>query len=164
MLAIYSSIGLAGTLARVLREQDLLGVAFGAGLLIVIAAVVGIAVHTRPRAGEIWVAVGVVAVYGMVIVRMGVTSLERTHLFEYGLLAVLIYEALLERRRNEWRVPVPAVLAVLITALLGWADEGVQALLPNRVYDLRDVAINALAGVVATTARIALGWARRWGG
>lgn len=109
-------------------------------------------------------AVGVIAVCGMVVVRMGIAPLGRTHLFEYGLLAVLIYEALVERKRHDRSVPAPAVSAVLITALLGWIDEGVQAFLPNRVYDLRDVGVNALAGLVATMARIALAWARRWGG
>jgi hypothetical protein len=163
LFAIYSTVGLAGTLAQVLRGQNALGIAFAAGFLVVIAAVIGIALHTRPRASDMWVAVGVIAVYWMVMVRMGVSPLERTHLFEYGLLAVLIYEALVEGKRSERRVPVPAVLAVLITALLGWIDEGVQAFLPNRVYDLRDVGVNALAGLVATMARIALAWARRWG-
>lgn len=48
------------------------------------------------------------------------------------------------------------------TALLGWCDEGIQAILPGRVYDLRDVGINALAGFMAVTASLALARARRW--
>jgi len=36
-----------------------------------------------------------------------------------------------------------------LTAAVGWIDEGVQHLLPNRVYDLRDVALNAAAGLLA---------------
>ena len=107
-----------------LRARNLLGVAFGAGLLAVIVAVVGIALRRRPGSGELWVGVGVAAVYGMVLVRMAIE--ERTHLFEYGLVAVLIHAALDERRRGGRRVPAPPVLAVVATALLGWLDEAIQ--------------------------------------
>jgi len=40
----------------------------------------------------------------------------------------------------------------VVTALLGWADEGIQEALPNRVYDLRDVLFNSLAGLMAVLA------------
>lgn len=33
-----------------------------------------------------------------------------------------------------------------MTALFGLLDEGIQAMLPNRVFDVRDVFFNALAG------------------
>ena len=46
----------------------------------------------------------------------------------------------------------------------GWLDEGIQWLLPGRVYDLRDVGFNALAAAMAVFGRLALAWARRrWG-
>ena len=162
LVAIYSTVGLAGTLVQVLREQNLLGVAFALAFLCVIAAVVGITLHRGAKAEEVWVVLGVAAVYGMIVVRMGVDPIERTHLFEYGLLAVLIYEALVERKGNGGEVPAPGVLAVLLTALLGWADEGIQALIPNRTYDVRDAGVNALAGFVATTASATLARLRRW--
>ncbi len=107
-------------------------------------------------------ALGVTAVYGMVVVRMGIGPEERTHLFEYGLVAVLLHQALGERRRNGRRVPAPALQAIALTALLGWLDEGIQALLPDRVYDLRDVGTNAVAAVMAVVASAALARARRW--
>ncbi len=158
--AIYSTLGLAGTLAEALRERNLLEPAFMAGFVVVIAAIVGVGLKTRPTLREIWVALGVAAVYGMVVVRMGVGPAERTHLFEYGLVAVLIHQALTERRRNGRAVPVPAVLAVTVTAALGWIDEGIQAVIPNRVYDLRDVGFNTLAGLMAVVAILILGWVR----
>ena len=58
-------------------------------------------------------------------------------------------------------MPVPAVLAIVATALLGWLDEAIQLFLPDRVYDLRDVGFNALAGLMAVVASAALAWARR---
>jgi hypothetical protein len=161
LVAIYSTLGLAGMLAEVLRERDLLDASFVAGFLLMVTAVVGIALKARPGRREIWVALGVTAAYGMVLVRMGIGPEERTHLFEYGLVAVLIHQALTERLRGGRRVRAPAALAVAVTALLGWFDEGIQALLPNRVYDIRDVGVNALAGLMAILASLTIAWARR---
>lgn len=123
-------------------------VAFGVGFLLVVVAVVGSALKRRPGRREIWVLLGVAAVYGMVVVRIGIGPTERTHLFEYGLVAVLIQQALTERAQHGRGVGSPAIFAITSTALLGWLDEGTQALLPNRVYDLRDVGVNALTGLM----------------
>lgn len=161
--AIYSTLGLAGTLADALRVRGLLEASFGVGFLLVIVAIVVLGLRLRPGWREIGVALGIAAVYAMVLVRMGVGPVERTHLFEYGLVAVLVHQALLERRRKRVRAGVlaPAGLAVAVTALLGWLDEGIQALLPGRVYDLRDAGFNALAGLLAVTATLALSAARK---
>ena len=161
-VAIWAALGLAGRLAETLRDYGFLAPAFGLGFLLVIVSVAGISLGSRPRGREIWVLLGIAAVYGMVVVRMGVSWEERTHVFEYGLVALFVHAALVERRARGRRVPAPAVLAVLVTAALGWLDEGIQALLPGRVYDLRDVGFNALAGVMAVSAGSLLGWVRRW--
>ncbi len=161
VVAIYSTLGLAGTLAAVLRERNQLDTSFFLLFIVVLLAIAGSALKRRPGRREIWVALGVTAVYATAILRMGVSPEERTHLFEYGLVAVLIHQALTERRRGGRRVPVPAVLAVALTVLLGWLDEGIQWVLPNRVYDIRDVGINAVAALMAVVASVALAWARR---
>lgn len=160
--AIYSTLGLAGRLVAVLGGERLLALAFGLSFLLAIVAVVGISVRRRPGRAEVWMGLAIVAVYVMVVVRMGVPPAERTHLFEYGIVGVLIYEALIERRNNGGRVPMPALIAILATTLVGWGDEGIQAVLPNRVYDLRDVGVNALAGFMAVMASLLLRWARGW--
>ena len=161
IVAIYSTLGLAGTLAEALRERNLLEGSFVLGLLLVGAAVAGSGLKRRPGRREIWVFLGVTAVYGMVLTRSFTSPEERTHLFEYGLVATLIHQALTERVRNGRRVPMPAVLAVDMTALLGWLDEGIQASLSGRVYDIRDVGFNGLAGLMTVTASLALAWVRR---
>jgi len=160
-MAIYATLGLAGKMAEALRQRNLLNIAFSFGFLLVIFAILGTGLKRRPGHREIWVILGTVTVYGMVMVRSFLTPEERTHLFEYGLVAVLIYQALIERRRNGRMVPSPAVIAVIMTGLLGWLDEGIQWILPNRVYDLRDVGFNALAGLMAITASATLRWVRR---
>lgn len=160
-VAIYATAGLAGTLAEVLREQNLLGVAFGACFVLVIAAIVTSGLKQRPGGREIWAMLGLAAVYGMVIVRLGIGPAERTHLFEYGLVGALIHQALTERRGPGQRVAVTAMHAVGLTAVLGFIDECIQWLLPSRVYDIRDVGFNALAGLMAVAARLILSWLRR---
>ncbi len=161
VVAIYASLGQAAVLAEVLRARGLLEISFTVGFALVLVAVAVSGLSRRPGRREIWVALGIAAVYGMVVVRMGIGPAERTHLFEYGLVAVLTHQALQERRTNGRRVRAPAVLAVVTTALLGCIDEGIQWVLPSRVFDIRDMAFNCLAALMAVLASLALAWARR---
>lgn len=156
--AIYSTLGLAGTLVEALRERDLLPTALLVLMLLTVAAIVGSGLKRRPGRREVWVALGVTAVYAMAVVRMGGSVAERTHLFEYGIVAVLIYQALSERSGNGRRVRAPALLALVATILLGWLDEGLQALIPNRVYDNFDVVRNSVAALIGISGSVTVGW------
>ena len=158
--AIYSTLGLARTLAGVLRDHGLLDAAFALGMLLVGATILAQGVRRRPGRAEIVVALGVTAAYWLVFARMAIPE-ERTHLIEYGVLSVLIYEALTERARHVRHVPLPPLLAVLAAAALGVLDECIQALLPSRVFDPLDMLFNVLAGSMAVGASVALAWARR---
>ena len=162
VVAIYSTLGLTGTLAEWLREHGFLDAAvfFLLGMFLVGATVVTQGVNVRIGRIEIAVALGIVAAYLMVFTRMAILE-ERTHLIEYGVLGVFIHEALAERVRQGQRVPLPPLLAVLATATLGVIDEGIQWFLPNRVFDPQDIVFNLLAGTMAIGAVMALAWARR---
>ncbi len=164
VVAIYSTLGLAATLANALRDRGLIDDFFVFSFLLVLATILTQGLKVRPRGLEIGIALGIVAAYLMVFVRMAIPVEERTHLIEYGVVAIFIYEALAERASQERRVPVPALLAILITTLIGILDECIQAFLPNRVFDPRDILFNFLAGVMAVIASVALGWARQRGG
>ncbi len=161
VVAIYATLGVTGTLAGVLREHGLLEPAFAFGMVLVGATIVAQGVKARWGGVEIAVALGVAAAYLLVFVRMEATPEERTHLIEYGVVGVLIHEALLERARHGRRVPVPPLLAILATSALGLLDEGIQAVLPSRVFDPIDILFNLLAGTMAVGASVALAWARR---
>ncbi|MFH1045795.1 MAG: VanZ family protein [Candidatus Omnitrophota bacterium] len=72
-------------------------------------------------------------------------SIERIHFVEYGILAVLIWRAL---RGNFSNNAVYLWSAMLVT-LAGFIDECIQYRLPTRVYDNRDVLVNAFSGILA---------------
>jgi hypothetical protein len=163
VVAIYSTLGLASMLAEVLYNQNLSAVAFLASMLLVGLTILTQGLKTRPGGAEIGVGLGIAVVYFMVFVRL--TIPERSHLIEYGVVAVFIYEALTERASQGRRVPVPALLAILATLLVGAVDEFIQLILPSRVFEWTDILFNVLAGVMAVAAMVALGWARRrWRG
>ena len=67
---------------------------------------------------------------------------EKIHLAEYGFLAVLIYRAL----AVDFKELFSYFMAFVITALLGWGDEGIQYILPNRYYQTQDVILNLISG------------------
>lgn len=85
---------------------------------------------------------------------------EGTHLVEYGIVAAIIHLAFKERTGNGSGPQRPAMWAFGVSAALGWIDEGIQWLLPSRVYDWIDVGFNLIAVAVAVIGAVALGWAR----
>ena len=164
MVAIYATLGLAQRLAETLEERGLLDISLG--LFVLCMLLVGLTILTqglrvRPGGAEVAVAIGVATAYLLVLTRMTVPT-ERSHLIEYSIVGVLIHEALSERKSQGRRVPLPPVLAVILTIALGALDEGIQWLLPNRVFDPVDILFNSIAGTMAVAASVALTWARRW--
>lgn len=148
LVAIYASLYSVRPLAEWLRERNLLRISLGAVLLLGAAIIAWRWAKTRPGWREIGVGFGITFAYLWALARVGVPPEERTHLIEYAVVAAFMYRALVERRRNGRTVPAPDALAVLGTTLLGLLDEGIQWLLPNRVFDVRDVFFNFLAGVM----------------
>jgi len=71
------------------------------------------------------------------------------HVFEYGVLALLLWLAIPDKRRNsesaDWR---RAVLALLIATLYGATDEFHQRFVPSRGASVHDVVIDASGSAV----------------
>ena len=67
---------------------------------------------------------------------------EAIHFVEYGVLSVLVYRALVHRVR-DYSV---FVTATIIVGTVGIIDEWMQWITPSRVWDLRDIQINVVAG------------------
>ena len=125
--AIYSTLGLARTLDRATWATTSspsgcsCSAAFWSWLTVITQGL-----KVRPGGAEIAVALGVAAAYLLVLVRMSVPT-ERSHLVEYGVVAVFIHEALTERAAIRGRrVPAPALLAIVAASLVGLVDEGIQ--------------------------------------
>ncbi len=116
--------------------------------------------RVRPRRAEIAVWLGISGVYLLLFLRIAVGA-ERGHLFEYSVVAILLHMTLIERKDNGRRVRVPAMFAIFVTSLLGFADEAIQALIPSRVYDIRDVGFNAMAACSAIGGALVLTWVRK---
>jgi len=69
---------------------------------------------------------------------------ERLHFIEYGVLAFLIYRALILDFKNGRSY----FAAFVITSFIGLGDEGIQYLLPNRYYQFKDVCLNSASAVL----------------
>ena len=77
---------------------------------------------------------------------------ERVHFSEYGVLTFLLFR-LLRHRDSSRRTYGWTLVGV---CLIGFLDEALQGLLPNRVYDPRDLWFNGVAGILGLSAVILL--------
>ena len=158
---IYSSLYIARPIAEFLRERNLLRAAVG--LIFVLVAVIVVSMVMRWQPGwRVYLALVVSALlYVPAFVFLPLPE-ERLHFVEYGLFCGLVHAALMERRKNRPLPEVsgglrraflsPVLLALILTLAAGWLDEGIQKILPNRYYDIRDVALNFLAGILVLMA------------
>ena len=160
LVAIYASIPLARPVTGFFRDREMLTPLFFLGLFLVIGAVGAYAIRLRPRGLEIAIGLGVAAVYLLLFLRMEIVE-ERGHLIEYSVLAVLIHMALAERHRSGGLRGALAFLSIAAAALFGLLDEGIQALVPDRFFDWRDVFFNSLAAFMAVAAGVLMAWVRR---
>ena len=161
--AIYATLGQAPAVVAAMGEQILNsgGANLVFAIIVILVVVPVFFIDKRLSRAESAVGFGILTVYLLAWLRLGSWE-ERTHLFEYALVAALAHEALLERRDNGRPVPAPALLALIISISLGWLDEGIQSMLPNRVFDLIDVAFNSIAATMIIGARWVVARLRTW--
>jgi VanZ family protein len=86
---------------------------------------------------------------------------EKLHFLQYGLLGGLLFRACSARAlRLGGSALGAAVLAIVLAGLAGWCDEGIQAILPNRHYDIRDILWNLLGSSIVILGLLAATSAR----
>lgn len=156
---IFASIWLAGSVAEFLRDRGLISNAIWVVLFLVVLSVVINGIRSRATGFEVIIWLGLFAVYLMVMLRMTLPE-ERSHLIEYSILALFIFEALRERAAHRAELKYPALWAIGITTGLGVLDESIQLLVPNRVFDPIDMFFNFLATVLAIGGSVVLQWVR----
>lgn len=157
VITIYSTLGLARELATVIDQPGISALLFMLGCLIVLVMMITRGLSRKPGIIEILIGAGVFTVFMMVFVRM-LSPVERSHVFEYTIVAIFVHEALLERKANGRNIRYPAVMAFLITTLFGVIDECLQLLIPARVFDPLDMLFNAFAAFMAVVVNVILQW------
>lgn len=143
---IYATLGVVRSITDFLRDRGLVRIGVVAAFGIAGAAVLWLILrNARNRSWRVVMAMLFVGLgYAAVIYPMK-SAEEKIHFIEYGGVAVLAHLAAPPRWTGRKRF----IACALFVAAAGWVDEGIQALLPSRVYDLRDVAFNAAAGLMA---------------
>lgn len=141
VLAVYSTLGAARGWSQCLRQMNILHVAVSLSL---VAGCV-IAVGWRWRSSSVRKRI-LRIVMACVLLSLGFSLTlpeERLHLVEYGVLGWMLAWAMtgIGRWPQSWPV------AVALVWVIGWGDELIQAALPNRVYDVRDILLNGFSGV-----------------
>jgi VanZ family protein len=145
--AIYTTLFLGGQLIDLMVERRIIEQGtFYLFLLLVLSFIVSGWKRPGERLGH-WSYAGMLAVYGMALFRLDITTSERSHLFEYGLLSILVYEALVERERNGESVRNPVLISIFIAGTIGLIDECIQIFVPYRIFDFADIGFNYLASV-----------------
>jgi len=107
-------------------------------------------------------------VYGLLLGLVCRYPAERFHLVEYGGLVFLVHWSLTPPVRMGFRMGIRTgirtariyLVILLYTFAVGLADELIQALLPNRIYDIKDVVINWVASLLATALLMTAAWRR----
>jgi len=73
---------------------------------------------------------------------------ERLHLVEYGLLVYFLYGAI----RIDFSKTMSYAVSFLISSGYGFFDEVIQYVLPNRVFEIRDIMTNVMASALGLLA------------
>jgi len=145
LTAIYTSLFLGGQFIDLMIERRIIEQStFYLFILLILTYIVSGWKSSGKRL-EYWIYAGVITVYGMALFRMDITNAERSHMFEYGLLSILIYEALIERNLNGENVKIPVLTSIFGAGIIGLLDECIQYFISYRVFDIIDIGFNYLA-------------------
>jgi hypothetical protein len=149
---IYGLVPYGPALGRTVLASEAGRYALGRGaiVLVLVGAVASVARLRSRGASARAYALVMAAVLGCALALgwLREVRLERVHLPEYGIASVLAWWALVPSLGDRVRT---YVVAVVLAALIGWGDELVQSITPGRVYDLRDVAANAVGASLGAT-------------
>ena len=113
---------------------------------VMVAVLCAIGFSWRPLCRNPWssatVLLLVLSAYGYLLDRFAVYPAERLHLVEYGFVSFLLFRALALHMEGTKAY----VASFLLTVVIGFGDEVIQWVLPNRYFELKDVQLNAVSG------------------
>ncbi len=144
---IYSTLYIMRPILNFLKMtlNGYLNLSVGVMFLIILSLVLAhiISNHERYCVSQyLWFSF-ICCIYGLVIYILELPE-EQVHFIEYGILSALIYLALTHDINNKSIY----FLSSLIVFVFGAIDEVIQWVLPNRIFDIRDIVINGIAGIL----------------
>lgn len=141
LFCLYASLGIARPAAEYLRARNLLRLTVLALFTLALPAVLRwrAAAAGRTKMLQRLTLAALLLTAAFVLAK---TPEERLHFLTYSLLGWLLAWSLEEK--------VSPLLPLLLVWLAGTGDELIQGWLPDRVFDLRDILFNGLAGTVGT--------------
>ncbi|MCK0146536.1 VanZ family protein [Arenibacter sp. F26102] len=147
-IAIYATLFLGGQFIDYMVERRIIEQSTFYFFLVLILAFIFSGLKSSRKRLEYWIYAGVIAVYGTALLRMDLTITECSHMIEYGLLSILIYEALVERGLNGANIKLPIITSIVAAGTIGLLDECIQYFLSYRVFDIVDIGFNYLASAL----------------
>jgi VanZ family protein len=153
-LIIYCTIPVARAFRELIAEQ--IGLEFFLYLTAILTAIAGAVAFINlrkrklPTNAYLWL-FGIVAAFMGYIYQLRDIPEEAIHVAEYGVIGILVYRALSHRTRDFSIY----VMAALIVGMIGVLDEYIQWIAPSRVFDLRDIRTNFVAGSLGQLAIVA---------
>jgi VanZ family protein len=151
---IYCTIPVARAFREIVAEK--IGLGFFLYLTAALTLIAGITAFINlrkrklPTNAYLWL-IGIVAAFMVYIYQLRNIPEEAIHVAEYGVIGILVYRALSHRTRDFSIY----VMATLIVGMIGVLDEYIQWVAPSRVFDLRDIRTNILAGALGQLAIVA---------
>ncbi len=143
LLFIYATLPLARSISGFLREAIPFSAAINAGIFLTVTAILIFVLIERINHDLLnYLLLTLILIAGGLIVCFIKIPEEKIHFLQYGVLSFLILRALNDEQPRAKHY----LLAFILTAGCGWLDEGIQHLLPQRYYDLRDILFNAGGG------------------
>ncbi|MDJ0956744.1 MAG: VanZ family protein [Arenicellales bacterium] len=150
-LMIYSTIPFARPVAEWIAKnlgiQFFLHIAATAGVIGLILVFINLKGRSLPLRSYFWLT-GVTVTIIATAYQLREVPADVIHLVEYVILSILVYRALLHRI-HDYSI---YFLATLMVAIIGTLEECIQWLVPSRVFDLRDIRTNFIAGGLAQLA------------
>lgn len=160
VLGIYASLGVVRPLADALTDRGIFDDCFILSFFLIGFSLLFYGLKSKTSKWDIGIWIGIIASYIMVFARIS-NPVERTHIMEFGVVAILILEALRERKANGKPVFNPPIIAFFATTLIGVIDECIQWFIPNRVFDTEDMQFNGIAAFMAISSSVVLRFARQ---
>jgi VanZ family protein len=153
-LVIYCTIPVARAFRELIAEK--IGLEFFLYLTATLTLIAGVMAFINlrnrklPTNAYLWL-FGIVAAFMVYIYQLRDIPEEAIHVAEYGVIGILVYRALSHRTRDFSIY----IMAALIVGMIGVLDEYIQWIAPSRVFDLRDIRTNFVAGSLGQLAIVA---------